>query len=376
MNNSLLRVIKWVGYPLFAVVVFVLAFFFTFPYERLKERVEGFVNAGSDKYDLSIGELGPSLLFGITARDVVLRVKADDNKGPAVQTTAAGAQGAGAQESGPRYHRVVLEEASASVGIFALIGGNADVSFDVEGLGGTLEGRYTVDNKKKDWSLDLELAALEIKRLPMVADAVGLPIAGKFSGKVELEVPKGKLDQASGKIRVACEKCMVGDGKAKLKVPGNPLLASGLTVPRVRLGTVSGQVEVDKGVASLKNFSGKSPDMELALEGGFTLRQPLPFSTVSAYLKFKFSPALKKRDAKFELVESGLSAAKRPDGFFGLRLSGTLRNLRPIPSRTGPTGPGGRPPGPGGPGFRRFPGRGALPQQTTNQTPRLALAQP
>ncbi len=59
------------------------------------------------------------------------------------------------------------------------------------------------------------------------------------------------------------------------------------------------------------------------------------FSQAQAYTRFKISPALKKRHAVIELVESRLSRAKRTDGFYGFRLSGPLRTLKPVPSKLG-----------------------------------------
>ena len=71
------------------------------------------------------------------------------------------------------------------------------------------------------------------------------------------------------------------------------------------------------------------------------LRTPMAFANMSAYLKFKIAPALKRRDAKFELLTNGLARGKRSDGFYGMRLYGPLRTMRPIPSRFGPRGAGG-----------------------------------
>ena len=85
---------------------------------------------------------------------------------------------------------------------------------------------------------------------------------------------------------------MLGDGKTPLKVEGNPFLPGGLTLPRVRLGDLGGHVAIEKGVAKLQGVEAKSPDGELALEGEVTLRDPLPTSTVNAYLRFKLTRRL------------------------------------------------------------------------------------
>ena len=75
----------------------------------------------------------------------------------------------------------------------------------------------------------------------------------------------------------------------------------------------------------------------------FRKSHQVAFSNLNGYLRFKLSPQLKQRDPKFELVENGLQKAKRSDGFFGLRIGGTLRTPRPFPSPIAPGPPGARP---------------------------------
>ena len=155
----------------------------------------------------------------------------------------------------------------------------------------------------------------------------------------------------------------MGDGKKKLKIPGNAFLKAGLTIPKINLGKLGGRIKVQKGTALLQKFGAKSKDMELALEGKFALRKPVGFTTADAYVKFKLDPAFKKKHAVFDLLEGQLRSAKRSDGFFGMRIHGILKNIKAQPSRLGPGtgGPAGRPSPPGAGGgmhrFRTLPGR-------------------
>jgi hypothetical protein len=145
-----------------------------------------------------------------------------------------------------------------------------------------------------------------------------------------------------------------------VKIPGNPLLAMGITLPKLRLGRLGGQIKIDKGRATLENISATSPDIEATLEGGVSLRDPVAFSATEAYIRFKISSELKKREPKFELLENGMTNARRSDGFLGLLLNGPLRSLTPVPSPLGPVR-GGAPNGPPRVPrqFRTFPAQGA-----------------
>jgi type II secretion system protein N len=364
MNQLTRLLLKFGGYALFALVVFIIFVYVTFPYEKLKYRIEQHALASGD-LELTIGELGPSPLTGLSAEHVQVIIKPKANSpgvGPSGQPAAKG------KDKGPKSKRLVLDEVVVKLGLLGLIRGGTDVDFQVSGLGGELEGSYS-SFKKEGWAVHLEAEGLDLGRLPAIGDLVGLPVAGTLALEADLTVPQHRLSNASGFIDIRCDRCSIGDGKAKLKVPGNALLAMGITMPRIKLGSLGGRVQIDKGEGTLQHVSAKSPDVELDLEGRFSLRNPMSFSNADAYLKFKISPQLKKRDPKFEMVENGLANAKRADGYFGMRVMGPLKNLRFIPSKLGPAkgpgpgrqGPGRRPGSPGQRPFRRFPAHGRAP---------------
>jgi hypothetical protein len=93
-------------------------------------------------------------------------------------------------------------------------------------------------------------------------------------------------------------------------------------------------------VAKLQGVEAKSPDGDLALEGEVTLRDPVAMSTVNAYLRFKLSDSFLKQAANVAtILQMAGAQGKRPDGFYGLRLSGRLGQLNPpILSPTSPLG--------------------------------------
>jgi len=332
------RLLKWIGYPLFAIFAFLVALYITFPFDKIKTRVEDFASASGDM-DLRIGEMGPSPLTGVTAQDVVVRFKekpAPGGMAPAATMASDDGKGKGKGKGNrPAYSRLVLDEVSVSVGILALIAGGMDIGFSVEGLGGTLEGDFET-KKTRDWALAAEAKDLKLGQMKVLAKKAGLPFGGGLSIKVNMKVPKGKLNEASGEIELKCDKCSVGDGKKKLKVKGHPFLAAGITLPKLRLGRMGGIIAVEKGVAKIQNFSAKSPDLELKLEGNINLRPNLGFSVLNGYLRFKVSAQMKEKNPAFGLLDSALGSAKRPDGFFGMKVFGSLKNPKFLPSRVGP----------------------------------------
>ena len=366
MNKGMRRLVKWIGYPLFAFLVFFVALYMSLPYDKVKRRIEQQLST-NPALDVTIGELGPAPLLGLKAKHVVIRIKRKNKPGAPPSATVAAksepeAPGKASKKGGKKKGKkdgpltVVLEQVTVKTGLLALIRRRVDVSFSVNGLDGTLEGSYQAQ-KKKGWSFKGTLKRLNLGDLPLLADVVGLPIDGHFSAEVDLTVPKKSITSANGSLSIECDACSVGDGKKKLKIPGNMMLKAGVTVPKVRLGKLIGQISVDKGTAKLKNLSAKSPDMELLVEGSAALRQPVAYSNIQAYLKFKIMPEFKKKNPVLDLVEGGLQNAKRADGFYGLRILGTLKNPKPLPSRVGPGkggAGGGMPRAGGGARFRTF----------------------
>jgi type II secretion system protein N len=237
--------------------------------------------------------------------------------------------------------------------VLPLIFGIVDVSFGLEGLGGTLDGSFR--RGKQDARARLRTRDLALGQIPGLADKLGLPLAGRLDLEVELELPQQKFAEARGSIDLSCSECSVGDGKAKLKIPSDPFLAQGVTVPRVRLGTLRGQVTVEKGAASLHKVEAKSADAELSLDGRIDLADPVTRSQLQLYLRFRPSAAMIQREATFQLLTSSLESGKRSDGFFGLAVGGTLAapQVRPskqdmtskFPSRGAPYRGEGRRPG-------------------------------
>ena len=342
MSSRMIRLLKWVGYPLFAIFAFVVAFYLMFPYDKVKTRVEDFLSASGDM-DVSIGELGPSPLTGVKAEDLIVRFKEAPGQGPNPMATTGGegegegeASGKPAKKSNrPKYSRVVLDEVRIGVGLLAALGGGLDISFDVEGMGGTLEGAFS-RSKKKDMKIKAKAEDIKLGQAKILSSKLGLPLVGGLSAEVDLNVPEGKMNEASGSIRISCKGCSVGDGKKKLKIKGNAFLASGITLPKLRMGRMSGEVKVDKGVARIQSFSAKSPDLEVKIEGNVQLRKPMGFSVISGYIRFKVSKELKEKNPAFGLLDSAMASAKRPDGFFGMKIFGSLNNPKFIPSRVAP----------------------------------------
>lgn len=317
LGRALAGKIAQIGaYVLFAGLVFVVCLYRVFPYGRIKERLVAAIEQGGD-WTLEVGSVGPGWLPGLVLDDVVLRSvpeRADEK---------------------PLEVRVA--SATLRVGPIALLRGNVKTSFDADVMGGNLQGTFARD--ETDTTLSVQASGIPLGSLPWFAQAVGTAIKGGFDLKIDLRVPEGKFVNGEGSATLACKGCATGEGGAKIEGGGgSSFMAQGLTLPPLTVGDFKGQVKIEKGTATFEAFESRSEDAEASLEGDIQLRDPLSMSQVRGYLRFKFSDVLKKREPKFEAMEAGLGAGRRSDGYFGVRISGRIGQMRFTPSRFAPAG--------------------------------------
>src|SRR5450631_241846 len=289
----------------FGFVVFAIVFYVTLPYVRFKDQIAGLV--ASAGYDMEAKQAGPSLGGGMTLKEVTL-------VSPATATSKA--------------TRILIDKATLSVSLLSRIFGTKAYGVSAEVFGGDIDA--TVKTSKAA-SVEVHASAIDLAETPWVKNATNLPLAGKLDLKVDLELPKQRPSEAKGTLSWACTSCALGDGKAKLIIPGNPLLAEGLGLPKIRLGDFAGKIVVDKGVGRLQNVLIKSQDIELSVEGEIHLAQPLAMSHVDLYIRFKLSDSMLRSSEKLRtIMDFTAQLGKRPDGFLGFRATGTFQNMSSV----------------------------------------------
>jgi type II secretion system protein N len=294
-------------FGLVGLVVFVVALYFSFPSERAKE--VAIRTAAARDLDLEIGSASPAFGLGVVFHDILVRTRPATGKPT----------------------RFTIESARLSVSPWSLLSSSKTITVSLEAFGGHIDITQTgAPGKKGPFELQVRAHDVRLGDLPGVRDAINLPLAGTAKVDLNILAPSGKLAEANGEVTLSCDNVVIGDGKTPLKVAGNPFLSGGLTLPKLRLDDFGGHIAIDKGLAKLQEITGKSRDGEVALEGEVTLRDPLPTSTVNAYLRFKLSDAfLKQASAVATMLQMVGAQGKRPDGFYGMRLSGRLGQLNP-----------------------------------------------
>ena len=312
------------GIGLFGVVVFVFSFGLAFPYDRVKDQLVAVAAAGN--LDMDVGSTGPLLGFGVLMKDVTLRTRPELGKKPSVitieQARLKSSPLAGLREQLMAY----------------------DISLDT--MGGRVDAELTATRELGETKLSTR--EISMAELPGVKTSIGLPLGGQLDMDLDFDAPNNRNGEGSGTLEWKWGAASVGDGKEKLKIPGNPLMAEGITFPRIRLGDFKGKIQFTKGVGKLSGVGARSQDGELKIEGEVRLADPLNYSYLDLYVTFKLSDALLKANDRLQLMmQIAESMGKRSDGFYGFRLTGSFARMGPVQwMKTSPFPAGGRAEGP------------------------------
>lgn len=312
--------VRWRRWLLWAAVAVISLVFFlqwTFPYDRVKDRV---VDALSAKYNVTVGSVHRGFLPGrMSLRKVALESRPS--------------------KLGEVPRVVFVDRIDLQVGVFAAITGNLDLGFDVAMGGGTIEGNVALSKTAVDFALDGR--GVPMVSVPGLAEAVGLPVGGKLNTTVALHMPyttKGKraidIPKMTGLVKLSCAVgCTVGDGVARVKPGANAnsknaiFGADGIVVPQLTINQFSLALGFDKGHAKVKSFELVSPDGDAHIELDIALASEFPESEVKGCIKFKLSPELKAREEKFGNIQAFIGTPIDKEGYNNIELFRTMRQM-------------------------------------------------
>jgi type II secretion system protein N len=325
------KIVSYSGYPLFYLGCLFVFSYWTFPYDRLKERVLAEFEAsqaGSGAADrLEIGSLGPYWFSGLRARNVRLTTPSSTDPTKPV--------------------RIEAEEVHVRVSILPLLIGRVSVAFGADAFGGHLSGAIATSGGGR--KLELSVASIDVGSVGPLAVMLGAPLAGRMTGSVDLNLPEQKLTKASGNLEFKIEDMSFGDGKTPIQ--------GKIALPRLNVGSLLFSAEAKDGVLKIAKMGASGQDLDFVGEGKVGLQEPWSNSMTDVFLRFRFSDAYRGRNdmtksllgapgstapALFELADPRIKTSKRPDGYYGWHMVGLLKDARfdPAPGGAAAAGPG------------------------------------
>ena len=329
-----LRQLRWVAYGLAYLFTFVVFAYLSFPYDRLRQYLVSSYNAaqvGLNPDRLEIDSLSWSWRFpGVVAHGVRLTVGSPEPK-PEPTTVDASAEDA----KPPRPQVLEASQIYVSLSPLALLGGARAASFGAQALGGEISG-WAKDSSASR-RMELQLDGVNPGAVPQLAAAIGLPLSGRLSGHIAVDLPENNLLKAEGTVDLAAEDLVIGDGKAKIQ--------GMIALPELHMGAFTLKAGITGGRLKLDECVAQGRDIDLALTGGLRLRKKLEASLAELELKFSFTEKYKTQNeltkalfgepnskipGLFDTATSTL-LTKNEDGSYSARLYGSFNRLKPKP---------------------------------------------
>jgi len=323
-KEKLRRIAPKVGYPLFYLLSLVVFLSWTFPYEKLKERIVTTFNAGQrgspSPQELQIEDLDSSWLTGVKAKGVkLISPSADPAKGPT---------------------EIKIDEVRARISLLGLLVGNKDVSFRIDAFDGTIKG--TFEDSGKERNVDVTFDGVDMSKIDAIAANVGFPLEGKLFGNLKLQLPEGKASKAVGNVNLEIRDLFAGNAKElTVKTPLGPF-----TLPRLKVGAFAVAGDAKDGILKITKIGASGGDVDVNGDGRVQLREVATDAHLEVNLKFKINDAYRNKNDKTKMLfgapgskdkpmlemDPRMAKSKTPDGYYGLKIGGTLARPDPQPA--------------------------------------------
>jgi type II secretion system protein N len=272
---------------LLVILLFIFFLYIGFPYDTLKRRVIGELEAkGPFLYEIE--ELRPYPLSGLTFKNVAIYASVDSKR---------------ARVLGVDRFRVTLS-------LIPLLWRKVHLRLWGEILEGTVEGGITRQGDKGElqlWGRDVNLQQIDILR-----DVGGVEMAGILRGKTAFTLGEGGISKQTGTAEFTISEAML----TRLPLPG---------VAPLRVGNIQGQLELKRGNILIKRLAFSGGDLSGQVLGNILLNPN--FSKSRLNLRITIKPSA-KFDPKYRVLLSLLGRQRQTEGLYAFFLKGTLHQPR------------------------------------------------
>jgi type II secretion system protein N len=327
LKARLKRIAPKLGYPFFYLFCLVIFLSWTFPYDKLKERIVTSFNAQQAKspspQELQIEELDSSWLTGVKAKGVkIISPSGDPTKPPT---------------------EIKIDEARARISLLGLLVGNKNVSFRIDAFDGTIKGDF--EDSGKERNIDVTFDGVDMSKIDAIATNAGFPLEGKLFGTLKLQLPEGKASKGNGAVNLEIRDMFAGNAKElTVKTPLGPF-----TLPRLKVGNFAVTGDAKDGILKITKVGASGGDVDVNGDGRVQLREVATDAHLEVNLKFKINDAYRNKNEKTKMLFGAPGAKEKPmlemdprmaksktaDGYYGLKIGGTLARPDPQPSGGG-----------------------------------------
>gem|GEM_PF-1528466 len=273
---------------LLGILFFILFLYIGFPYDTLKRRIIGELEAKTP-FLYEIEEVRPYPLSGLTFKNVVIYALVGSKK---------------VKVLGVDRFRVTLS-------LPPLLWRKVYLRLWGEILGGTVEGEVT---KRRGDKGELMLVGRDVnlQQVNILRDAVGVEMAGILRGKTAFTLGEGGVYEQSGTAEFTISEAIV----SRLPLPG---------VAPLRVGGVQGRLELKRGNVIIKSLAFSGGDLNGQVLGNIFLNPNFSQSRLNLRITIKPSAEF---DPRYRVLLSLLGRQGQKEGFYAFSLKGTLLHPR------------------------------------------------
>lgn len=311
------RALRIAGYVAWFCAFFVVGVYLTFPLDEAKGAIINLVETqlGKGKQGQHgvdpVVQLGSLHLsgFGVAAERVSIQMPSrNPDPGPTID----------------------LDELSVGVRPWSLLSDAKTVVVDADLYGGSLSAVVSADAKGAVHDADIEGEDIDLGKIPLLLERVGIPLSGKLEIDAELDLGENPEKDGEGSVRLTVKDATVGPGNIKaLSALG------GFEVPTVDLGNLVVDIPVKQGKGTIAGARLDGKDVQLELFGDLFVKGRLQQSRIDIDGYMLPTAAFLEREKKFQsLLELGekmggmggvsLPRAKDEEGRYYFSLKGTL----------------------------------------------------
>jgi hypothetical protein len=306
------KILRRVGYTALFIFSFVFFFYYTFPYNSLKEAIAVKANQFLG-WQVKIGELGPSFPLGVEASDIRIQPSASSAEFIELESL--------------EVNLSVLNFLIGKVAVFAELVSKNGGEFDVYPKHGLFD---LLDQNVIPSSVGIESEKFDVGQLltfflasqgtgndvnPMVGPLLAtIAVRGNLNGNAEFSIDSDDLSKTSGEMSLNFQDTLLELSRSSLGVDDQKFRKAIL-----RAKVTQGKVQIDKS----SGF--ESQELNLGIDGSIALnKQPLRSS-------FNMTISVKLEEKLKEQMGTILDIAGGRDGALNLQLGGELGNPSILP---------------------------------------------
>ena len=295
------------GYAGLFVVVYVVAFYYLLPYDKITRYLEVTLSE-TTKCNVKIDSVEFNPLSGVTLNNIHFEKKL----------------------KGETRSLLDIDELKISSFLYSAVmfPKSKEMSMTISSklYGGSVNGSIHLaqDKAVRLSSIDLTINGIDISKLTLADTIFNVKAKGALDGEISLASATGELMKATGKVDLTISDGAV-TGIVLNNIGSGMLRLDNMKLPDIKLGAVKVSLNKDpQRPLKVKTISVKGGDMNADFSGNVNLSRNIRATSANLIVKFNFADSFLKKDVTLSMLDQSLKSFKDVKGFYNIKLDGSL----------------------------------------------------